>query len=107
MEFCPKCKSILAPKKENGETLLVCSCGFKKAVEKKEMREKGKKDTKIDIVHDETNPLAVYPHKCKKCGYGKAQLISKGIWYSDEDEVIEYVCGKCGAHEREEGIKVT
>ena len=106
MEFCPKCKSILAPKKENEKTILACSCGFRKEIEKKEVIEKIKPAKKIPIIHDETNPLAVYPHKCKKCRYDKAQLISKGIWYCDEDEVIEYVCGRCGFHERAEGLKV-
>ncbi|MBW3023146.1 hypothetical protein KY308_03515 [Candidatus Woesearchaeota archaeon] len=42
------------------------------------------------------NPLAVYPHKCKKCGYEKAQLIECGIWIADEDCVVKYKCGKCG-----------
>jgi len=42
------------------------------------------------------NPLAVYPHKCRKCGYDFAQLIEPGIWIGDEDAVIRYKCGKCG-----------
>ena len=37
----------------------------------------------------------------------KAQLVSKGIWISDESEVTEFACGKCGYHERADGIKVT
>jgi DNA-directed RNA polymerase subunit M len=47
-------------------------------------------------VATEENIMAVYPHKCKKCGYEKAQLIECGIWIGDEDQVIRYKCGKCG-----------
>lgn len=53
------------------------------------------KEEKFGIIED-INPLAVYPHKCKKCGYEKAQLIEPGIWVADEDSVIRYKCGKCG-----------
>ena len=56
-------------------------------------------------VLEDVNPLASYPHVCKKCGYDKAQIISKGIKISDEDELMEYVCGRCGLHERVEGMK--
>lgn len=47
-------------------------------------------------VATEGNPLAVYPHKCSKCGYEKAELIEVGIEISDEDQRIRYKCGKCG-----------
>ena len=46
------------------------------------------------------NEFANYIHKCKKCGYGKAQIIDMGISYSDEDNLILLKCGKCGFSER-------
>ncbi len=49
----------------------------------------------LDPIKDE-DALAVHDAKCPKCGYNKAQLFSKGIWYSDEDEAMFYKCGKCG-----------
>ena len=55
---------------------------------------KAKKDEFCIIRED--NTLAVYNHKCKKCGYEKAQLIECGIWVGDEDSVVKYKCGKCG-----------
>lgn len=54
-----------------------------------------RKEESTEAVPDK-NPLAVYPHKCKKCGYEKAQLIECGIWIADEDCVVKYKCGKCG-----------
>jgi DNA-directed RNA polymerase subunit M/transcription elongation factor TFIIS len=52
-------------------------------------------DEKIEVATEE-NPLAVYPHTCKKCGYEKAQLIECGIEIGDEDCRIKYKCGRCG-----------
>ena len=46
------------------------------------------------------NPMATYKYKCKKCGYGKAQIIDMGLSYSDEDNLILLKCGKCGWSER-------
>ena len=54
-----------------------------------------KKEEKFEVATEE-NPLAVYPHTCKKCGYEKAQLIEIGIQIGDEDPVIKYKCGRCG-----------
>jgi len=31
--FCPKCGSILIPKKEGSKTVSVCSCGYKSSDE--------------------------------------------------------------------------
>ena len=46
------------------------------------------------------NELAEYKNKCKKCGYGKAQIIDMGVSYSDEDNLILLKCGKCGYSDR-------
>ena len=53
------------------------------------------KDDKIEIATEE-NRLALYDHRCKKCGYEKAQLIECGIEIGDEDCRIKYKCGRCG-----------
>lgn len=48
----------------------------------------------------EKNIFATYPHKCKKCGYEKAEIIDQGIKYSDEAGEVLFECGKCGWSER-------
>lgn len=65
--------------------------------EKKEIKEKirKKEEPKFEVVCEEIS-LAVHNHKCKKCGYDKAQLIECGVWIGDEDNVIKYKCGRCG-----------
>ena len=65
-------------------------------MEKHIIREKVKREEKSSEAVPEGNPLAVHEHKCRKCGYGKAQLIECGIWIADEDCVVKYKCGKCG-----------
>ena len=107
MEFCDKCGAMMKPEKDNRYVLL-CSCGYRKAINRTTMTETMKKEKELEVVHDPINPLAVYPHVCSKCGFDKAQLISKGVWYTDEDEVVEYVCGRCGLHEKlSDGSKIT
>ncbi len=53
-----------------------------------------------DGVVKEKDVFANYKHKCKKCGYGKAEIINLGAQYSDENELILLRCGKCGYSER-------
>lgn len=59
------------------------------------------KHAEIRII-DDNNSLAVYDHICKKCGHDKAEIIEKGQMYSDEDDIILYVCGKCGYTEMQD-----
>lgn len=104
MEFCENCGALMRVR----ETMLVCSCGNLRDMTKRQViREtiRSNQAKRTGILED-SNPLATYPHTCKKCGHDKAQILSKGVWVSDEDEVVEYVCGKCGFHERAEGLKI-
>lgn len=99
IKFCPKCKGILILAKGKA----VChSCGFtrdakgilsssEKLPEKEEIGEGAIKGENI---------FATYDHECKKCGYGKAQVIDCGVFYSDEDSIIFIRCGKCGFSEK-------
>lgn len=98
--FCKRCKSVLIPVKR-GDKMVCKSCGEPVGDAKPLAKEKGK--VKMMEVADSKNTLAVHDHVCSKCGYGKAQIIEKGIWYSDEDSVIIYKCGRCGHSEMGEG----
>jgi DNA-directed RNA polymerase subunit M/transcription elongation factor TFIIS len=76
MEFDEKGKMILSGLKTNEETK--------------------KKDRVGEGVVDDENIYATYPNKCCKCGYGFAQIIELGVWWSDEGQVTRLRCGKCG-----------
>lgn len=104
--FCPDCGSILVTRDFFGKTALTCKCGYMDTKPSLSTKETIKKKESVGEGAEEVHPLATYDHVCSKCGFDKAQLISKGIWYTDEDEVQEYVCGRCGNHDRLEGHKV-
>ena len=42
MEFCPKCGSLMMPKKVNGKTVMACKCGHKKESENTAIKEEVK-----------------------------------------------------------------
>ncbi len=105
--FCKICGSLLVPHKTIYGQWLSCSNGhaFPSEPEKETMTLTSKNTRqvqKMEVVSEE-NPLAVHNHKCKKCGYEKAELIEISCWYSDEDNIYRMKCGKCGCVEQMEG----
>ncbi|MBI3622983.1 hypothetical protein HY212_02795 [Candidatus Pacearchaeota archaeon] len=103
-QFCSKCSSILIPERlsSNIYALKCTKCGFYKEVKGEDLIRTDKitkKQVGQGIVKD-SNEYADYAHKCKKCGYGKAQIIDEGVFYSDEDDLILLKCGKCGFSEK-------
>ncbi len=105
LKFCPKCKTLLSPQEIKGKFFLKCSvCNFLKELKQKESlisieKIKSKEEKGKGFVN-EGNSFATYNNKCKKCGYGKAQVLDMGIFYSDEDNLILLKCGRCGFSER-------
>lgn len=84
----------------------VCSCGEKDIAFVKKVSETFVTEKKGDDFNKDTgNILAVFDHVCSECGYNKAQFASKGVAISDEDELIEFICGKCGHHDVQDGLK--
>ena len=108
LEFCPRCENILIPEKINEKEFWAkCAhCDFSKKLKSDSVLvEKEKILHKHNIgrvfkTANWKNEFATYKHKCQKCGYGKAQVIDMGIFYSDEDNLILLKCGKCGWAER-------
>ena len=103
MKFCPKCEGLLIPKSIGERFIVKCkNCGFfaegkeKPLIEEEKIKHKGKRGEGVL----KKNIFATYKHKCKKCGYGKAQIIDMGVFYSDEDNLIFLKCGECGYSER-------
>ena len=107
--FCTTCGGLLVPKKTPYGKWMSCPKGHpqKELCQDVEatVEENTQQMKKIEA-SDGINILAVHDHVCKKCGYGKAQLIEKMAWYSDEDNTYQMKCGKCGFIEQLEG-KVT
>ena len=76
--FCPKCGSILVPKKENNKKTLVCSCGYKETnTENAKITEKvGEENKAVEIIDKESyETLPLTDAECPKCGHKKAALV--------------------------------
>ncbi len=97
MKFCPKCGSIMMPKKEGKYVVFRCSCGY---FEKKEgsvkVTEIYEKKKKIDAVEEEVeiNPLT-QDSECPKCGHKNAYYWEIQTRASDEPATKFLKCEKC------------
>ena len=107
--FCATCGSLLIPRKTPYGKWMSCPNGHSQPeiqTSAKVVTSQNKKQAQKISVGDDQNHLAVHDHICPKCGYGKAQLIEIMPFYSDEDPVHRFKCGKCGFVKQLEG-KVT
>ena|SRR3989338_915619 len=98
--FCPKCGSLLIPKKIGSKSQLTCSCGFKqeskdggkikesnsKVAQKFEVVDKGADDKSLPIADDVV---------CPKCENRKAYFWMIQTRASDEPETKFLKCVKC------------
>ena len=104
--FCKTCGSLLKPKTTPYGKWLACPEGHPQGElnqDKNIISSKNPNLGKKIKVSDGINHLAVFDHKCKKCGYDKAEILELSASYSDEDNVTKMKCGKCGFVEQMEG----
>ena len=104
--FCKTCGKILVPRKTPYGKWLSCPDGHpqpKLNQESVTIKSQNLEQAKTITVADDQNILAVHDHKCKRCGYDKAEMLEIGSFYSDEDAVVKMKCGKCGLVEQLEG----
>jgi len=97
--FCPKCGSILMPKKEGGKAVSVCSCGYKSKEEGAGQLKEGVKDrsSKMDVVDSEHDMKALPKMKveCPKCGNQEAGFWEVQTRAADEPATKFLKCTKC------------
>ena len=98
MKFCPKCGSILVPKKVSGKYMYECSCGYSDSVDQNDKHKEevtNKKD--IEVVDEENlidaNPLVQID--CPKCENNSAHFWLEQTRAGDESETKFYKCQKC------------
>ena len=96
--FCPKCGSLLLPKKEGSKRILVCSCGYKSSgMEPTRITEtvnkKGKEVEVIEKTDFETLPKT--KAECEKCGHKTAFYWTLQTRAGDEPETKFLKCEKC------------
>lgn len=99
MMFCPKCGSMLTPKKEKNTTFLACKCGYvnKKAESSGSLKEKiVNSERKVEIVGDEESKiLPLTDAECPKCKHKKAYYWTVQTRAADEAETKFQKCEKC------------
>jgi DNA-directed RNA polymerase subunit M len=96
--FCPKCGSILLPKKEGSKKILVCSCGYKTSkIEQPKITETlGKKENDVEVIEDDNlNILPKTKVECDKCGNNEAFFWTVQTRAGDEPETKFLKCTKC------------
>jgi len=95
--FCPKCGSMLVPKKKDGKTVMSCSCGYTSSdTEQAIIKEKVKDDQpEIEVIEKEIEVLPITAADCPKCGHGKAYYWLVQTRASDEPETKFLKCEKC------------
>jgi transcription factor S len=97
--FCPKCGSILVPRKEDSRKMLACSCGYKTAqIEKvtiKESMPEPEKDVEV-VDKGELQTLPKTTVECPKCSNMTAYFWLVQTRAGDEPETKFLKCEKCG-----------
>jgi len=94
--FCPKCGSLMKPKKVKGKKIMECSCGYRsKKVEKAELKETMDKKESVEVVEKEQEALPLVEKECPKCGHKKAYFWEVQTRASDEPATQFFKCEKC------------
>ncbi len=96
--FCPKCGSLLIPKKADKKQI-VCGCGYKagdidKIVIKEAVTEQ-RKDVEV-VDKGELQTLPKTDAECAKCGHTTAYYWLVQTRAGDEPETKFLKCEKCG-----------
>ena len=95
--FCPKCGSVLLPKKEGNKKVIVCSCGYKSDnIELTKITETvTKKEKEVEVIEKEIEILPKTDAKCDKCGHKTAFFWTLQTRSGDEPETKFLRCEKC------------
>jgi len=98
MQFCPKCGSIMIPKKEGKKTIVACSrCNFKSNdVQELKLKESVKeKKPDVGVVESDVETLPITEAECGKCGNNKAYYWEVQTRAADEPATKFLKCTKC------------
>ena len=84
------------------ERLWYCGCGAVKEFEGQigSAEKINRKEVGEGVIKDRKTKGG-FPHKCRKCGYGLADIETISAFYSGESDISLYRCKECGHVERE------
>ncbi len=96
MMFCPKCGSLLVPRKDAGKKVMHCKCGYNsKEVDNAVLSEKMRRRELISVVEKEPEPHPITQALCPKCEHKKAYFWTIQTRAGDEPETKFLKCEKC------------
>jgi transcription factor S len=96
MLFCPKCKGLLAPKKEDPRKIVCNGCGYNPRQQKViKIGEKAEVSKKLEIIDKTMETLPKTDATCPKCEHNKAYYWSAQTRAADEAETMFFRCAKC------------
>ncbi|MBW3010711.1 transcription factor S [Candidatus Woesearchaeota archaeon] len=99
MKFCPKCKSLMLPKKHGSKVIMTCtSCGVTDdKAETVVLKEQSTQERKIKVIDTESEMnLPLTNEICAKCGHKKAYYWLVQTRAADESATKFLKCEKCG-----------
>ena len=101
MLTCPKCGSLMIPKKVKDKTFLVCrKCGYKTEMKRSLVISSNVKSEKKEAIiissKEEKTSLPETNVICPKCGNNKAYWWMQQTRSADEPPTVFYKCTKCG-----------
>ena len=106
VKFCPECSNLLRKNNENGESFLICKCGYQESLgtsadqapDQESIRKKTQMLESNFIVVSEEDKIALHPQvkkACPKCEHKKAEAWQVQIRSSDEPSTHFFRCLKC------------
>ena len=95
--FCPKCGSILVPKKNGENAIMGCSCGYKSSNSGRMNETVKTKHHKVEVVHDKEKyeTLPKMKAECPKCHNDEAHFWELQTRAADEPATKFLKCTKC------------
>ena len=109
MEFCPECKSLMLPTKQDGKTVIVCKkCGYCRDFGSEDSKKFTIKETinrspkeKIVVIEEDIDTLPKTREECPKCKNMEAYWWEIQTRSSDEPSTKFFRCTKCSHTWRE------
>lgn len=101
--MCPKCGSLMMPKKVDGKSLFACSCGFEDHGSTKVSQKQDNKTKTADIVviEKQIETLPICDDECPKCGNKGAYYDIRQTRAADEPPTKFMRCTKCNHNWRD------
>jgi DNA-directed RNA polymerase subunit M len=95
--FCPKCGSLLLPKKEDNKVVMKCRCGFTSdnASSAKMSESVKSKEQTMRAVEGDVETLPLTDAECSKCKHKKAYFWEVQTRAADEPPTKFLKCEKC------------